>query len=74
MKKLIIKYLPDIIIMAGIWVLSYNLLRPTTKTGGLPSLVFVNQHTGYKVLGIILIAIGIDIVIRKYFNSKGEKK
>jgi hypothetical protein len=74
MKKLIIKYLPDMIIITGIWILSYNLLRPETKTGGLPSLDFINHHTGYKVLGIILIAIGIDIVIRKYFNSRSDKK
>lgn len=74
MKKLLPKYLPDIIIITGIWVLSYNLLRPEIRTGGLPSLVFINHHTGYKVLGIVLIAIGIDIVIRKYFNSRGDKK
>ncbi len=71
MKKLIIKYLPDIIIAIGVWVLSYNLLRPVT--GGL-TLNFVNRHTEYKMLGIVLITIGIDIIIRKYFNSKIDKK
>ena len=71
MKKLIIKYLPDIIIVIGVWVLSYNLLRPVTD--GL-TLTFVNRHTEYKMLGIVLITIGIDIIIRKYFNSKIDKK
>lgn len=69
MKKLIIKYLPDIIIIVGIWIFSYNLLRPVTR-----SFNSDNQHTEYKVLGIILIAIGINIAIRKYFNSKNDKK
>ena len=71
MKKLIIKYLPDIIIVIGVLVLSYNLLRPVTD--GL-TLTFVNRHTEYKMLGIVLITIGIDIIIRKYFNSKIDKK
>lgn len=69
MKKLIIKYLSDIIIIVGIWIFSYNLLRPVTRGFG-----YVNQHTEYKVLGIILIAVGINMAIRKYFNSKNDKK
>ncbi len=67
-------YLPDIIIITGVWILSYNLLRPERKIGGLPSLVFINHNTGYKVLGIVLITIGIDIIIRKYFYLKNNKK
>ena len=71
MKKNIIKYLPDVILISGILILSYNLLRPETIIGGLSPLT--NHHTGYKVLGIVLITVGIDIVIRKYLNSKLNK-
>lgn len=73
MKNFLIKYSPDIVIITGILILSYNLLRPETRIGGLPSLVSIDYHTEYKVLGIVFIAIGIDIVIRKYFSNKVSK-
>ena len=76
MKKLTIKYLPDIITIIGIFLLSYNLLRPETISGGLhlPSLSSVDYHTEYKVLGIVLIVIGVDVAIRRYLNFKDNKK
>lgn len=64
MKKYI-KYIPDLFIIIGIGILSYNILREPTEKGALPSLpsfISVDYHTEYKVLGILLIVIGIDIL------------
>ena len=70
-KKFIKKYLSDILILGGVLLLSYNILKP-------PESLFVadlaNYHTEEKVLGIFLIAVGLDIAIRKYLASKNERK
>jgi len=55
--KLFYKYLPDIIIIFGIWILSYYLLED-------------DYNVGYEVFGILLITIGIDIMIRRYLHKK----
>lgn len=77
--KYLKKYLPDILFLFGVWISSYNLLRPPVTYRfnplGLPkltslSLSYTEYFTGYKVLGVMLIAIGIDIAIRRYSNSK----
>lgn len=67
------KYVPDLFIIIGIGILSYNILRGPAKKGGLPSLTSVDYHTEYKVLGILLIVIGVDILIRKYLKDKKEE-
>ncbi|MCK5466324.1 hypothetical protein KAI56_02385 [Candidatus Parcubacteria bacterium] len=78
MKKLtdIIKeYLPDILFIVGVYVFSYNFLRPTETTGILKlKTVFTDYHTEEKVLGIVLIAIGIDIAVRRYISYKNKQK
>ncbi|MFA4833562.1 MAG: hypothetical protein WC619_01795 [Patescibacteria group bacterium] len=73
MNKLnqILKFLPDIFILAGIWILSYNILRPIS--GGLPSLNFYDSHVNEKVFGIMLIALGLDFLIRKILKNKINK-
>jgi len=70
--KFIKKYLPDMLMMFGIGVLSYNVLRPPTAPKMLlPKLARMSDyHTRWKVAGIILIAIGIDIAIRRYIVYK----
>jgi len=67
MKKTIIKYLPDIIIITGVYILSYNIFRPETSPLNFD---LTNYHTEGKVQGILLIVIGLDIVIRRYFKIK----
>jgi len=82
MKKLtnIIKeYLPDIIIIVGVWMFSYNVLRPSEIIGGLDLDLdlfegYTDHYTEWKVLGIVLIAIGIDIAIRRYISYKNKQK
>ena len=76
--KKIIKYLKkyslDILFLTGVWITSYNLLRPSRELGlTLPSLTVTEYFTGYKVLGIMLIAIAIDIAIRRYLAKRNSK-
>ena len=78
MKKLIniIKeYLPDILFITGVYIVSYNVLRPIEKTGILKlKTVYIDYHTNEKVLGIVLIAVGIDIAVRRYISYKNKQK
>ena len=72
-KKYLNKYLPDILFLTGVWIASYNLLRPPEKRGllpPLPSLTYYEHFTEYKVLGIMLIALALDVSIRRYFSNK----
>ena len=74
--KYIKEYLPDILFLIGLWIASYNLLRPPQTRGGIymPSLGGYTEHfTGYKVLGIILIALALDITIRRYFTKRNNE-
>ena len=74
--KLIRKYLLDILIITGVLILSYNILRPAEERGGIGIRIggYMDYHTEEKVFGIFLIAIGIDIAIRKYSSFKNERK
>jgi len=67
MKEKIKKYFPDILFLTGTWILSYNLLRPA----GFVPVVF--DYTQYKVLGIMLIALAIDIAIRRYLSKRNSE-
>ena len=66
-SKIIKKYLPDIILLIGVWIFSFNILRP--KKYGINT-IWSNDYTDYKVFGIILIFIGIDILVRRYLSTK----
>lgn len=74
--KFIKKYLIDIITITGVLLLSYNVLRPNETRGGirLPSISYTDYHTEEKMFGIFLIAIGVDLAIRKYLSLKNEIK
>lgn len=69
LTKLIKKYLLDIVIITGVLILSYNILRPPTEY-----FMYTDYHTGGKMLGILLIVIGINIAIRKYLFSKNKRE
>jgi hypothetical protein len=73
MKELIKKYLLDVLIITGVLILSYNILRPETILP-LPSLVYRSHHIEEKVFGIFLISIGVDMAIRKCLSFKYERK
>ncbi len=63
------EYLPDIIILIGIAITLYFFLIPTREL--LPSLSY--EYTKEKVAGIMIIAIGINILIRRYMGCKNKK-
>jgi len=67
--KYLKKYLPDILFLGGIWIFSYNILRPVTEW---PNIDLTNYFTGYKVFGIMLIALALDIAIRRYFSKNNS--
>lgn len=78
---IIIKKYPDILILFGIFILFYKILMPASPESpfytfqlGLGSKKTYNQE--FKLLGIMLITIGIDIAIRRYlsFKKKNERK
>jgi len=70
MKNIIKKYLPDILILAGIWIFTYVQFFPV-KGGGLRLNIDLgyNYTNHFKFFGIILLTLGIDIVIRKLIKN-----
>jgi len=70
MQKLLKKYLPDILTQLGVWIFAYNTLRQPRKFNAFD---FTDYHTEWKILGVVLISIGINIAIRRlisYFKKK----
>lgn len=72
------KYLVDILILAGSWILFYFFIRPNCTTlYGLPSMrldcIWTNHQTGAKMIGFILLTIGLDILIRRFIYLKNKQ-
>ena len=67
--KIIKKYFPDLIVIIGVWLLSYGLFSPAESIFSV-DLDFTNHHINEKIIGVVLIVIGIDIFIRKYLINK----
>lgn len=78
MKKNI-KFLPDIIILIGVWLI----LQPEIFSyhervvglcfrGGQCNYDYY-YHTDWDKIGIIIVLIGIDILIRKFLSKKDDK-
>ncbi|MDD2935492.1 MAG: hypothetical protein PHX25_03410 [Candidatus Pacebacteria bacterium] len=64
--KIIGKYYPDMLILIGIYILSFFLfLKPRSPL----SIDLNNYYTEEKVLGVMLISFGINILIRRYFKN-----
>lgn len=81
MKKispLLKKYLPDILILSGVLIFSYNLLRPVTFVCAGASRFCLdgsgveNHHVNLQVLGIMLIVGGVILAVRRYQSSKNK--
>lgn len=69
--KVFTKYLPDILIIAGVAITAYWFLVPTKKVG-VPSIMVPSHHTELKVLGIVIFLIGIDMIIRRCWVDTGK--
>lgn len=63
------KYLPDTLIITGILIISYNILRPPVDILGNVKTI-IDSHVGWKIFGILLLSVGIDIIIRRYAANK----
>lgn len=62
--RVFIKHLPDIWIISGIAIATYWFLVPVKKAG-VPSIMVPSHHTEFKVLGIIIFLVGVDMIIRR---------
>jgi len=70
----ITKYLPDVLVIVGIFFSSYNLFRPSSFAEAMEDRYGGLQHFAIeKSLSITIIAIGLDIAIRRYRNLKNYK-
>lgn len=72
------KYQIDILILVGSWIILYFLIKPDCSAPhGLPSMrldcLQPNHNAEWKMLGFILLTIGLDILIRKFLSSKNRQ-
>jgi hypothetical protein len=63
------RYFVDTLIQIGIFILTNESLVPNRRTDSFLASGLV-QSAQIKVFGIMLVSIGINIAIRKYFQSK----
>ena len=76
MKKIIPlfkKYLPDILIVLGVLIVSYNYLRPVAFCPNgrhFCEILSYNYHISNKLIGITSFTIGIILAVRRYHSSK----
>ena len=68
------KYTPDALIPIGIWILAYTVLVPQSLMEQIQAKIndrLLGTNLLYlKMSGVILITIGIEILARKFINSK----
>ena len=71
MKQKIIKYLPDIMIFLGIFIVTYSKFAPR----GIVVRSFPEAPISWelRVAAIMLIAVGINIAIRRYFSKRNSE-
>jgi len=74
MNEKIKKYLPDIIIFIGIWLYLDPIYSVSHYDFPFRKVISTSSHVDWTEIGIIIILIGADILIRKYLFSKNEKK
>ena len=67
------KYLPDVLILSGVWIFSYVALFPLSAVDKMVLELSEDDYTYYyKFLAIILISIGIDLFVRKSLVGKNN--
>ena len=64
------KYIPDFLIIFGFFVFSLDFFGP--RRGGI--LVKGSSYLGweYRVFAVVVIAIGVDVIIRRYIKFKNK--
>ena len=68
MEKIIKEYLVDILINVGVWILSFNFIFPEHSPNRY--LAYIKPQMVTIMLGIVIFTLGIDILVRRYLNSK----
>ena len=63
------KYIPDILIQLGIWIYTYVILFPITYAG----FRYYDYSNAYKFVAIILVALGVNVVIRRYLSHRSHR-
>ncbi len=58
------QYIPDILILLGVWIFVYNFLRPHYNFLGDLNLSY--DYWRERVWGVMLVAVGIDVAIRRW--------
>jgi hypothetical protein len=72
-ENIIKKYLPDIMIIIGVYIFSYSIF---TETRSDPFSAFgtITTTDHGKLWGVVLVIIGINIAIRRYLSFKRTSK
>ncbi len=72
-ENIIKKHLPDIIIIIGVYIFSYSIFTET-RPAPFPAFGTITTTDYGKLWGVVLIAIGINIAIRRYLSHKSKIK
>lgn len=67
------KYLPDVLVIAGVYLLSYNILRPSSYVDVMEDRYGNHSYYVEKALSITIIILGLDMAIRRYLEMKNNK-
>lgn len=78
MKQFLKKYLPDIIIISGIFILAISVFTPSEYeefekfecyAGGGSNCYSYKDYGEWIILAVVLISVGVDIAIRRYISK-----
>ena len=74
--KIFKRYLPDALIILGVAFTMYWFLEPPSKVGllKLPSVTSTDYHTDLKVLGLVIVLLGVDIAVRRIYSIYSGKE
>ena len=73
--NLLRKYLPDVLMLVGSWLLFYYFIKPIC--GDILDCIWSDQYTGRnyteeKMIGFIILTLGLDILIRRFIYFKNK--
>lgn len=73
--NLLRKYLPDVLILVGSWLLFYYFIKPIC--GDVLDCIWSDQYAGRnyireKMTGFIILTLGLDILIRRFIYLKNK--
>ncbi len=69
-ENIVKKYLPDIMIIIGVYIFSFSIFSETTTRFGRTT----TTTDDAKLWGVVLVVVGINIAIRRYLSFKSKIK